>query len=103
MKSSDKSAKTLAIIGSAIVASIAATSVSAGENPFAIKSLSSGYMVADADKAQEGKCGAGKCSAAEMNAMEDKAKEGSASTDKAKEASCSADKAKEGSCHADKK
>lgn len=108
MKASNKSAKTMAIvIGSAFVASIAATSVSAGENPFAIKSLSSGYMVADADKAKDGKCGTGKCSAAKKKAMEEKAKEGSCSADKAKEGSCHADKAmsekaKEGSCSADK-
>lgn len=108
MKVSNKSAKTMAIvIGGAFVASIAATSVSAGENPFAIKSLSAGYMVADADKAKDGKCGTGKCSAAKKKAMEDKAKEGSCHADKAmgektKEGSCSADKAKEASCHADK-
>jgi uncharacterized low-complexity protein len=118
MKSSNKSAKTMAIIiGSAFVASIASAGIHAAENPFAIKSLSSGYMVADAEKVKDGKCGTGKCSAARKKAMEDKAAEGSCSADKAKEASChadkaadkakeascSADKAKEGSCHADKK
>lgn len=115
------SKKTLAVvIGSAFVASVAATTIHAAENPFAIKSLSSGYMVADADKMKDGKCGTGKCSAAKKKQMmEEKAKEGScsaakmkdgscsadktAAADKAKEGSCSADKAKEGSCHADKK
>ena len=105
------SKKTLAVvIGSAFVASIAATTIHAAENPFAIKSLSSGYMVADADKMKDGKCGTGTCSAAKKKQMmEEKAKEGScsagktAAADKAKEGSCSADKAKEGSCHADKK
>lgn len=118
------SKKTLAVVvGSAFVASIAATSVYAAENPFAIKSLASGYMVAEADtaapadKPKDGKCGTGKCSASmkkkaaaaaaakakEGSCSADKAKEGSCHADKAKEGSCSADKAKEGSCHADKK
>ena len=93
------------VIGSAFVASIAATTVNAAENPFALKSLSSGYMVAEADKAKDGKCGTGKCGAnkkAEGSCSADKAKEGSCHADKAKEGSCSADKAKEGSCSADK-
>jgi uncharacterized low-complexity protein len=104
--------KTLALaIGSAFVASIATTSIHAAENPFALKSLSSGYMVADADatadKAKDGKCGTGKCSAAKKKAMHDKemadkAKEGNCSADKAKEGSCHADKVKEGNCSADK-
>lgn len=33
----------------------------AGDNPFAMEPLARGYMVADADKAPEGKCGMGKC------------------------------------------
>ena len=89
------------VIGSAFVASVAATSVNAAENPFAIKSLSSGYMVAEADKAKDGKCGTGKCGAdkkAEGSCGADKAKEGSCNADKAKEGACNADKAKEGSC-----
>lgn len=105
------SKKTLAVvIGSAFVASVAATSVNAAENPFALKSLSSGYMVADgADKMKDGKCGTGKCGAdkkkAEGSCSAEKGKEGSchADKDKAKEGSCGGDKAKEGSCHADKK
>lgn len=98
------SKKSMAIvIGSAFVASVAATTVSAAENPFAIKSLSSGYMVAEKDA--EGKCGSGKCGAekkAEGSCSADKAKEGACSADKAKEGACNADKAKEGSCSADK-
>lgn len=89
------------VIGSAFIASVAATSVNAAENPFAIKSLSSGYMVAEADKAKDGKCGTGKCGAdkkAEGSCGADKAKEGSCNADKAKEGACNADKAKEGSC-----
>ena len=83
-------------IGGALVASIATTNVSAAtSNPFALKSLTSGYMVADAKDMQDGKCGAGKCGV-------EKATEASCHADKAKEASCHADKAMEGSCHADK-
>ena len=48
------------VIGGAFVASLAATTVNAAENPFALKSLSSGYMVAEADKAKEGSCSADK-------------------------------------------
>ena len=102
--------KTIALaLTGAFALSIAATSINASENPFSIKSLSSGYLVAEADtKMKEGKCGEGKCSA-EMKKMKaeagDKAKEGSCHGDmKAKEGSCNGDmKAKEGSCHGDKK
>lgn len=33
----------------------------AAGNPFALNALSQGYMIAAADKAQDGKCGEGKC------------------------------------------
>ena len=46
MKSSNKTIA-LAVAG-ALVLSISAASVQAASNPFAIKSLSSGYQVADA-------------------------------------------------------
>ena len=90
MKASSKKALSL-VLGGAFAASVSATAVNAAENPFAIKTLSSGYMVADAHEGKEGKCGTGKCGA------EKKTK-----GDKAKEGSCGGDKAKEGSCHADK-
>lgn len=53
------------VIGGAFAASVAATSVVAAENPFALKPLSSGYMVAEhhGEKDKEGKCGSGKCGA----------------------------------------
>ncbi|MCK9503821.1 MAG: hypothetical protein M0Q95_06525 [Porticoccaceae bacterium] len=52
--------KTLAAaVGAAFLASAALSPlVSAGENPFQLTELSSGYKVADA---HEGKCGEGKC------------------------------------------
>ena len=50
-------------LGGVFVASMAASSVaSAAQNPFAMASLDSGYMVAAADgKMKDGKCGEGKC------------------------------------------
>lgn len=60
MKSSNK-AVALAV-SSAFALSFGASSINAAENPFAIKSLSSGYQVADNhEKAKDGKCGEGKC------------------------------------------
>jgi len=101
----------LAVSG-AFALSIAATSVNAAENPFAAKSLSSGYQIAEQDtKMKDGKCGAGKCGA-NMKKMKktqtEKAKEGSCSAEKMKDGTCSAemkgsaDKAREGSCSAEK-
>jgi uncharacterized low-complexity protein len=61
-----KTNKSVALaVSSAFLLSISATTISAAENPFAIKSLSSGYQVADnhANKAKDGKCGEGKCGA----------------------------------------
>jgi uncharacterized low-complexity protein len=106
--------KSLALaISSALALTIGAASIHAAENPFAIKSLASGYQVADNGdtKMKDGKCGTGKCGANkkkmekahEGSCSADKMKEGSCSADKMKEGSCSADKMKEGSCSADKK
>ena len=63
------------VVGSAFAASISMTAANAAENPFAMQSLTSGYMVADHHDAKEGKCGAGKCGA-EKKVNGDKAKEG---------------------------
>jgi len=91
--------KTLAVVlGGAFAASLAMSPmVNAAENPFALKSLSSGYQVADAhEKAKEGKCGEGKCGS-EMkgqDAADKKAKDG-----KCGEGKCGAEKkAKDGKC-----
>jgi uncharacterized low-complexity protein len=88
MKTSNK-AVALAVT-SAFVLSIGAATISAAENPFAIKSLSSGYQVADnhADKAKDGKCGEGKCGA-------EKAKDG-----KCGEGKCGAEMRKDGAAKA---
>jgi uncharacterized low-complexity protein len=60
-------------VGSAFVAGMAMTPMAgAAENPFAIQSLHSGYMVAAMDgKCGAGKCGAGKCGAAMMDENKD--------------------------------
>jgi uncharacterized low-complexity protein len=58
------SRKTLiaAAAGTAFVASMAAAPVaSATDSPFALQSLDRGYMVAQAGKTADGKCGQGKC------------------------------------------
>jgi len=58
------SKKTLiaAAAGSAFVAGMSATPIaSATDNPFSMQSLDSGYMVAQAGKTTDGKCGQGKC------------------------------------------
>ena len=100
MKSSNKTIA-LAVAG-ALALSISAATVQAASNPFAIKSLSSGYQVADATadtgtKMKDGKCGTGKCGANKKKAME------KAEAEKGKEGSCSAEKAAEGKCSADMK
>jgi uncharacterized low-complexity protein len=87
------------ILGTAFAAALSsAPTVNAAENPFEVKSLSHGYMVADAstggEKMKDGKCSTGKCGANKKKKMEEKMKEGSCSGDK---------KMKDGSCSADKK
>lgn len=91
-----------ASVGAAFALSVAVPATAA-ENPFALKTLSSGYQVADNHdtKAKEGKCGTGKCGASHKKSK-NKAKDGACSHDKAKEGSCSHDKAKEGACSAEK-
>lgn len=99
--------KTLALVlGGAFAAAVGVSPVvHAAENPFALKTLSSGYMVADhhegGEKMKDGKCGAGKCGA---NMKKKKAEEGNCGAKESKEGNCGADKkAKEGNCGAEKK
>ena len=80
--------KPLAIALSAtFVTSLAGTTVaSAGENPFSMNELSSGYMVSgsaegkcgsgEMKKEAEGKCGEGKCGSGEAKGKEGKCGEG---------------------------
>ena len=98
--------KTLAVVISGTFAASLALSPMAGaaENPFAIKTLSSGYMVADnhggESKMEDGACGEGKCGSSMKK--KSKAKEGNCGGEKAKEAKCGAEKAKEGNCGGEK-
>ncbi len=107
----NKTQKTLSLaIGGALALSVAATTVNAAENPFALKTLASGYQVADAHdaKSADGKCGTGKCGTAEK-AKEMKMKDAkcgtskTSSAEKTKEGACGGEKAKEGSCGGEKK
>ena len=106
--------KTLSLVlGGAFAASVAVAPLAgAAENPFAVKSLSSGYMVADnldGDKMNDGKCGTGKCGSSMKKkkaeaAAAGKPMEGDGGAEmKAKEGNCGAEKkAKEGNCGASK-
>ena len=87
----------LAVSG-AFALSIGAAAVNAAENPFAIKSLSNGYQVADHhEKAKDGKCGEGKCGHGDKDA---KAKDGKCGEGKcgAEMKKDGAEKAKDGKC-----
>ncbi len=80
-------------VGGAFALSLSAATVSAAENPFAIKTLSSGYQVADnhAEKGADGKCGEGKCGA-------EKKADGKCGAEKKADGKCG-----EGKCGAEKK
>jgi len=67
-----------AAVGAALAASVfTIPAANAEENPFEITTLSSGYMVADAEgNCGEGKCGEGKMKDAEGNCGEGKCGEG---------------------------
>jgi uncharacterized low-complexity protein len=90
MKSSNK--VVALAVSSAFALSISATTINAAENPFAIKSLSSGYQVADHhEKAKDGKCGEGKCGAEMKKEGAKEMKDG-----KCGEGKCGAEMKKEG-------
>ena len=104
MKTSNKTIA-LALSG-AFALSIAATTVNAAENPFAIKSLSSGYQVADHhEKMKDGKCGEGKCGAEMKKEMGDKMHDGKCGAEMKKEMgdTMKDGKMKDGKCGTDKK
>ncbi len=88
-------------VGGAFALTLGAASVSAAENPFSMKTLSSGYQVAEhhGEKGADGKCGEGKCGA------DKKMEDGKCGADKkAADGKCGADKKmEEGKCGADKK
>lgn len=85
-------------VSSAFALSVGAATINAAENPFAIKSLSSGYQVADHhEKAKDGKCGEGKCGHGDKDAKakDGKCGEGKCGAEMKKEG---AEKAKDGKC-----
>lgn len=93
------------VVGGAFTASVAATSVVAAENPFALKPLSSGYMVAEhhGEKDAEGKCGDGKCGS-EMKSDRKMDAEGKCGSEMKSEKKTEADgKCGTGKCGAEKK
>jgi len=59
-------------LGGAVAVTLLAPSVTASENPFAMKTLSNGVHIAEMAKGGEGKCGEGKCgdSKGAKNSME---------------------------------
>lgn len=86
------------ILGAFAAASVALSPLAfAGENPFKVGKLESGYQLAQAsDKKADGKCGEAKCGADKKAADEKKA------ADKKKDGACGGDKKKDGSCGAKK-
>lgn len=125
MNNTKQTALTLAL-GSAIAMSLSAAPVSASENPFTAQSMAKGYMVAEMDKAGEGKCGGkkekeGKCGAKAKEgkcggakSMEGKCGDGKSNADaaankkmmkegKCGEGKCGVKNMKEGKCGGDKK
>ncbi len=80
-------------VGTAFAATaLLAPVAQAADNPFALQKLDTGYQLAQADKAKDGKCGEAKCGA------DKKKKEGSCGGDKKKDGSCGGDKKKDGKC-----
>ena len=101
---SDKqAAKAVAVaVGTVLAGSFAISSVASadtGASPFAMTTLSAGYMLG----AGEGSCGEGKCGGDKEGGGDgDKDGEGSCGGDKDAEGSCGGDKDAEGSCGGDK-
>ena len=74
------------VVGSAFVAGVVLVPMAnAADNPFALHSLQSGYMVAEA-KATDGKCGQGKCGG--MKTQEKPAAPATPTAPKSGEAKC---------------
>lgn len=83
-----KQRNSIAITLGAALLTTSAFAAQAGNNPFAVQELSSGYSLAAHEKGHEGSCGEGKCGG-DMKAEEGKCGEGKCGGDKAsKEGSC---------------
>lgn len=92
----NKATRSIAL-GGVLAASVAASSVAAAENPFAMASLDKGYMIAAADMSQDGKMQNGK--------SKEKAKDAVAEADKKpmKDSKMQDGKCGEGKCGAAKR
>jgi len=84
--STKKTALSLAVGTAFAATALLAPVVHAADNPFSLTKLDSGYQLAEADKAKDGKCSA------------DKKKDGKCSAEKKKDGKCG-----EAKCGADKK
>ncbi len=92
------------VVGGALAIGVGVAPAAAAENPFMLKPLATGYMVADAsggDKTKNGKCGAGKCGGS-MEKPSDKSKDSACDRQKDKQGACGGEKAKEGACSGEK-
>jgi uncharacterized low-complexity protein len=101
----------VALAGSFALGTASIASADTVESPFAISTLSSGYLLGEegscgGDKEgkeeAEGSCGEGSCGGDKEGEAEDKDGEGSCGEDKDGEGSCGEDKEGEGSCGEDK-
>jgi uncharacterized low-complexity protein len=98
-------------VGGAFALTLGTAAIAATDNPFEIKTLSSGYQVADnhAEKGSDGKCGEGKCGAEKKAADGKCGAEKKAADGKCGEGKCGAEKKAadgkcgEGKCGAEKK
>jgi len=86
------------VLGTAIVTSLTTAAVAEERDPFALKDLSSGYLlqVAEETKAKEMTCGEGKCGAQMMKAPEMKC--GAGMQEMMKQQEAQQKKAMEGKC-----
>jgi uncharacterized low-complexity protein len=102
MKKINMKKLTTVAASAAIVATFSAGNVNAGENPFGMQELSTGYNVAMSEgTCGEGKCGEGKCgdkAKAKVDDVKAKAKEAKCGEGKCGEGKCGGDKAKEAKC-----
>jgi uncharacterized low-complexity protein len=87
---------TAAFVGAALVGSLSAMDLAAGENPFSAAQLERGYMQLASSHDAEGKCGEGKCG--EGMKMEGKCGEGKCGEGMKTGTEGGEDKDKEGKC-----
>lgn len=83
-------------LGGAIAVSLLAPSIAlAGENPFAMQSVTNGMQLSEMSKGSEGKCGEGKCGAKGAKKTMEKTSEGKCGEGKCGDNQASSKKAME--------